>query len=60
MGGQAKGRELPGIAAARGGKQESSSLKSQQPWEMQVLEWLRVRKGLREGSGTGLYGIKRL
>lgn len=27
---------------------------------MPVLARLRVREGLREGSGTGLYGIKRL
>lgn len=38
MGGQAKGTELLGMAAARGGKQESSSLKTQQPWAMEVLE----------------------
>lgn len=58
MRGQAKGRELVGMATARGGRQESSSPKSQQPGAMGALEWLRVREGLREGSGTALYGIK--
>lgn len=37
---------------------QSSLLKSQQPWEMEELEWLRVREGLLEDSGIGLYGIK--
>lgn len=31
---------------------------SQQPWGMELLEWQRVRQGLLEVSGTGLYGIK--
>lgn len=46
------------MAFDKGGDRVKSPLKSQQPWEVEVLEWRREDEGLLKGSGRGLYGIK--